>query len=77
MIDTPMIGMIAKSMGPEARNSANEGIKVCCKSRPERACNCAAVKAASCSDGTATDCTLLMRHMVIEIHWSDGGTLSN
>ena len=48
-----------------------------CKSRPERACNCAAVKAASCSDGTATDCTSLMRHMVIEIHWSDGGTLSN
>jgi hypothetical protein len=34
-------------------------------------------KAASCSDGTATDCTSLMRHMVIEIHWSDGGTLSN
>jgi hypothetical protein len=47
------------------------------KSRPERACNCAAVKAASCSDGTATACTSLMRHMVIEIHWSDGGTHSN
>jgi hypothetical protein len=48
-----------------------------CKSRHERACNCAAVKAVSCSYGTATACTSLMRHMVIEIHWSDGGTLSN
>ena len=26
---------------------------------------------------TATACTSLMRHIVIEIHWSDGGTLSN
>lgn len=38
-----------------------------CKSRHERACNCAAVKAVSCSYGTATACTSLMRHMVIEI----------